>query len=78
MSRRGNCWDNACMESFFGSLKTEWTNDKKYKTREEAKQDIFKYIEIFYNRERRHASLDYMTPVAFEEQHQKQTKSRAA
>jgi len=67
MSRRGNCWDNAVMESFFGSLKTEWTFDKSYKTRAEAMQDIFKYVEVFYNRKRRHASLGYLSPAAYEE-----------
>ena len=66
MSRRGNCWDNAVMESFFGSLKTEWTFDKSYKTRAEAMQDIFKYVEVFYNRKRRHASLGYLSPAAYE------------
>jgi len=67
MSRKGNCWDNACMESFFGSLKTEWLGDKKYKTREEAKNAIFNYIEMFYNRKRRHAALGYLSPAAYEE-----------
>ncbi len=67
MSRKGDCWDNACMESFFGSLKTEWVRDKKYLTFEEAKKDVFKYVEIFYNRRRRHASLGYLSPAAYEE-----------
>ena len=67
MSRKGDCWDNACMESFFGSLKTEWVRDKKYSSFEEAKKDIFKYVEIFYNRRRRHASLGYLSPAAYEE-----------
>jgi len=67
MSRKGNCWDNACIESFFGSLKTEWLSDKKYKTREQARNDIFKYIELFYNRKRRHAALGYLSPAAYEE-----------
>jgi len=67
MSRKGNCWDNACMESFFGSLKTEWVRDKKYSSFTEAKKDIFKYVEIFYNRRRRHASLGYLSPAAYEE-----------
>jgi len=67
MSRKGNCWDNACMESFFGSLKTEWVRDKKYSGFTEAKKDIFKYVEIFYNRRRRHASLGYLSPAAYEE-----------
>jgi len=67
MSRKGNCWDNAAMESFFGSLKTEWIFGKSYKMRQEAMQDVFKYIEVFYNRKRRHASLGYLSPAAYEE-----------
>ncbi len=66
MSRKGDCWDNAMMESFFGSLKTEWVYGKDYQTREEAKEDLFKYIELFYNRKRRHAALGYVSPVEFE------------
>ena len=69
MSRKGNCWDNACMESFFGSLKTEWTEGKRYKTREEAKKDVFMYIELFYNRQRRHATLGYLSPVEYEDKY---------
>lgn len=67
MSRKGNVWDNACMERFFGSLKTEWTNHHRYRTREEARQSIFEYIELFYNRKRRHQALGYLSPIAFEE-----------
>jgi len=67
MSRKGDCWDNACMESFFGSLKTEWIRDKKYLNFEDAEKDVFKYVEIFYNRRRRHASLGYLSPAAYEE-----------
>ena len=70
MSRKGNCWDNAMMESFFGSLKTEWVYGKEYQTGEKAKQDIFKYIEVFYNRKRRHASLGYVSPAVYEEMHE--------
>ena len=70
MSRKGDCWDNAMMESFFGSLKTEWVYDKEYQTREEAKQDLFKYIEMFYNRQRRHASLGYVSPAEFERRYE--------
>ena len=58
--------DNAVAESFFGSLKNEWVNYEDYKKREQARQSIFEYIEIFYNRQRRHAALDYMTPVEYE------------
>jgi len=50
MSRKGNCWDNAMMESFFGSVKTEWVYGKDYQTRDEAKKDLFNDIEVFYNR----------------------------
>ena len=70
MSRKGNCWDNAMMESFFGSVKTEWVYGKDYQTREEAKNDLFKYIEVFYNRQRRHASLGYLSPAEFERQYE--------
>lgn len=66
MSRKGNCWDNACKESFFGKLKCEWIQGRIYKTRREAEQDVFWYIEVFYNRMRRHASLGYVSPADFE------------
>jgi transposase InsO family protein len=66
MSRKAECWDNACAESFFGTLKQELVYHRTYATREEAKQDIFEYIEVFYNRQRRHSTLGYMTPVEFE------------
>jgi len=67
MSRKGECWDNAVAESFFGSLKNERVYHEDYRTREEAKQNVFEYIEVFYNRQRRHAFLNYMTPVEYEE-----------
>jgi putative transposase len=66
MSRSGNVWDNSAMESFFSSLKTERVNRRKYRTREEAKADVFDYIERFYNVRRRHSTLQYLSPVAFE------------
>jgi transposase InsO family protein len=66
MSRKGNCWDNACAESFFHSLKTEEVYFHKYRTRDEAKKSIFKYIEVFYNRKRRHSHLGYKSPEVFE------------
>jgi putative transposase len=66
MSRAGNCWDNAAMESFFSSQKTERTARKTYRTRDEAKADVFDYIECFYNVKRRHSTIGYMSPVAFE------------
>lgn len=68
MSRKGNCWDNAPMESFFSRLKVELIYPKNYRTIEEARSGIFAYIEIFYNRKRRHSANDGMSPVAFEEQ----------
>ena len=69
MSRRGNCWDNAPMESFFASLKKELVHDEDYATREEAKASIFEYIEAFYNRVRRHSSLGYVAPDEYERTH---------
>jgi transposase InsO family protein len=66
MSRRGNCWDEACVESFFGTLKRELIYHRRYRTREEATQDIFEYIEVFYNRLRRHSTLGYYSPAEFE------------
>jgi transposase InsO family protein len=66
MSRRGNCWDNAVAESFYGSLKNEWVNWEDYATRDQAKKSVFNYIEVFYNRKRRHSYLGYKTPDAFE------------
>jgi putative transposase len=66
MSRKGNCYDNAHVESFFHSLKTELVYRKDFKTREEAKQAIFAWIETWYNRERRHSALGYMTPAEYE------------
>lgn len=66
MSRRGNCWDNACVESFFGTLKRELIYHRQYRTREEATQEIFEYLEVFYNRRRRHSTLGYDSPAEFE------------
>jgi len=67
MSRRGNCYDNAVAESFFHSLKTEHIKRRIYKTREQARQSIFYYIEIFYNRKRRHSFNNQLSPVEFEQ-----------
>lgn len=67
MSRKGNCWDNAPMESFFGTLKKELVHHRKYRTKEEARRDIFDYIEIFYNRQRLHSSLGYVSPADYEQ-----------
>ena len=66
MSRKGDCWDNAVVESFFHSLKTEWIADTIYRTRDEARSDVIKYIEMFYNSHRLHSFLGYKTPNAFE------------
>lgn len=66
MSRKGDCWDNAVAESFFHTLKVELVHDRNYKTRLSARKDIFEYIEVFYNRQRRHSYLDYLSPVEFE------------
>ena len=68
MSRSGNVWDNAAMESFFSSLKTERTARKTYRTRDEARADVFDYIERFYNPKRRHSTIGYRSPVEFEKQ----------
>jgi len=72
MSRRGNCYDNAPMESFWGSLKNELVHHRRYETRAEAKASIREYIEIFYNRQRRHSRLGYMAPAVFAQQFSKQ------
>lgn len=66
MSRRGNCYDNAVAESFFSTLKNELIHDRTYHTREQACQEIFEFIEGFYNRQRLHQSLDYLSPLEFE------------
>ena len=66
MSRQGNCWDNAVAESFFHTLKEELVYQQRYKTRDDARQSIFEYIEVFYNQQRLHSSLGYMSPNQFE------------
>lgn len=66
MSRKGNCYDNAVMESFFHTLKAELVSFENFQTRDEAKMKIFDYIEIFYNRQRSHSSIGYLTPEEFE------------
>jgi putative transposase len=66
MSKTGDCWDNAPMESWFHTLKTELVNHRDYRTRMQAKADIFEYIELFYNRSRKHSALGYMTPAQYE------------
>ena len=69
MSRRGNCWDNAVAESFFASLKGEWLYPARVQTRQQARQMIFEYVEVFYNRKRLHSSLGYLSPVEYEKLH---------
>ncbi len=66
MSRKGDCWDNAVAERFFRTLKSEQTNGRIYETREDLRKSIFDFIEVFYNRERLHSTLGYMSPEAFE------------
>ena len=72
MSRKGDCWDNAVLESFFASLKTECVYQLELTTREQARLELFDYMEVFYNRERLHSSLGYISPAEFEHRHRKQ------
>lgn len=67
MSRKGNCWDNAVAESFFKTMKTEMVYHRKFKSKAEAKLAIFEYIEVWYNRKRRHSALGYLSPCQYEE-----------
>lgn len=69
MSRKGNCWDNAVTESFFGTLKSECVDLTCFQTRVSARQAVFEFVECYYNRVRRHSSLGYVSPVAFEQLH---------
>lgn len=78
MSRKGNCWDNAVLESFFASLKTESVYQVELKTRAEAQNEIFDYIEVFYNRERLHSTLGYLSPIEFEQNYYGQNILMAA
>lgn len=66
MSGKGDCWDNAAMESFWATLKTELVNHERYATHEQARASVFEYIEVFYNRQRLHSSLGYVSPETFE------------
>lgn len=75
MSRTGNCWDNAVMESFFSRLKVELIYAENYQSVEQARSGIFEYIEIFYNRKRRHSAIGYMSPYDYEQQHEYVTVS---
>ena len=65
MSRKGDCWDNAPMESFWGTLKNELVHHRKFETRQQAKQEISEYIEVFYNRQRKQKRLGYLSPARF-------------
>ncbi len=67
MSRKGDCYDNALMESFFGTLKEECVERQSYQTRAEARSSVFEYIEVFYNRKRKHSSLGYSSPAFYEQ-----------
>lgn len=75
LSRKGNCWDNAPMESFWGKLKQEWLNGQHFRTREEAKAAVFEYIWIFYNRKRIHEANGYLTLEEYYRQHQTDLKA---
>jgi len=68
MSRRGNCWDNAVAESFFATIKVELAHDADWTSRGEARGEVFEYLEGFYNGQRRHSTLGYLSPLAFEQQ----------
>jgi transposase InsO family protein len=70
MSRRGNCWDNAVAESFFSTLKMELAHEADWATHADAYRDVFEYLEIFYNGQRQHSVLGYLSPIAFERQHE--------
>jgi putative transposase len=67
MSKKGDCYNNALMESFFGTLKEECVERQSYQTRAEARNSVFEYIEVFYNRQRRHSSLGYVSPIIYEQ-----------
>ena len=69
MSRRGNCWDNAVAESFFSTLKIELAHDADWSTHADARTEVAEYLDIFYNTQRRHSVLGYLSPAAFERQH---------
>ena len=77
MSRKGNCWDNAVTESFFGNLKSEMVHHERFATRQEARDKIFDYIEVFYNRSRIHSATDYFAPAEYEARYRAQLKEAA-
>jgi putative transposase len=70
MSRPGNCWDNAVAESFFSTLKIELAHEADWATQADAYRAVFEYLEVFYNGQRRHSALGYLSPIAFERQHE--------
>ncbi len=74
MSRKGNCWDNAAMESFFGTLKEECVGSSIYPSHEEARLALFTYLEVYYNRIRRHSTLGYVSPLTYEQRDLHQAK----
>jgi transposase InsO family protein len=76
MSRKGNCWDNAVGESFFATVKTELVYQRRFATREEAREAIFEFIEVFYNRQRRHSSIGYLSPVDYEMKFEEEMRER--
>jgi putative transposase len=76
MSRKGNCWDNAVAESFFATLKTELVYQRRFATREDAREAIFEFIEVFYNRQRRHSSLGYLSPIDYEMKFEEEMRER--
>lgn len=78
MSRKGNCWDNAPVESFFSTLKRELVHHSRFQTRWEARSELFEFIEVWYNRKRLHSSLGYMSPDEFEATHRQQPAAMAA
>jgi len=75
MSRPGNCWDNAVVEGFFATQKTELMRGRPYHTRQEARLEVFEYLKGFYNRSRRHSALGYLSPVEFEQRTAQSTSS---
>ena len=77
MSRKGNCWENAAMESFFGSLKEECGGNQVYSSHEQARQALFEYLEIYDHRQRRHSTLGYVSPLVYEQMEEKYAKNNA-
>jgi len=77
MSRKGNCWDNAVSESFFGNLKLELVHHERFQTRREAVDKLFDYIEVFYNRSRIHSAAGYFAPAEYEARYYAQVKQAA-